>query len=83
MFICPKKNKSVVLLSSMHMTGEVEQTQSAKPEIIKYYNKTKGGVDTMDKMLAEYTLKRQTLRWPLAFFFNIIDITGLASYVVY
>jgi len=38
----PKKSKSVVLLSSIHITGRVEQTQSAKPEIIKYYNKTKG-----------------------------------------
>ena len=33
----------------MHMSGKVKETQSAKPEIIKYYNKTKGGVDTMKK----------------------------------
>ena len=67
----------------MHMSREVEETQSAKPEIIKYYNKTKGGVDTMDKMLAEYTVKRRTLRLPLAFFYNMIDVTGLACYVIY
>lgn len=79
----PKKNRSVVLLSSMHMTGEVEATQSSKPEIITYYNKTKGGVDTMDKMLGEYTVKRRTLRWPLAFFYNMIDVTGLASFIIY
>ena len=63
-----KKKKAVVLLSSMHMSGEVEETQLVKPEIIKYYNKTKSGVDTMDKMLGEYTVKRRTLRWPLPFF---------------
>ena len=34
----PKKKKAVVLLSSMHMSGKVEEAQSAKPEIIKYYN---------------------------------------------
>ena len=79
----PKKKKTVVLLSSMHMSTEVGETQSAKPEIIKYYNKTKGGVDTMDKMLGEYTVKRRTLRWPLAFFYNMIDVTGLACYVIY
>lgn len=67
----------------MHTTGEIENTIVAKPEIIKYYNKTKGGVDTMDKMLAEYTVKRRTLRWPLSFFFNIIDVAGLASYIIY
>ena len=64
----PKKKKTVVLLSSMHISGQVEETQSAKPEIIKYYNETKGGVDAMDKMLSEYTVKRRTLRWLLAFF---------------
>ena len=64
----PQKKKAVVLLSSMHMSGEVEEIQSAKPEIIKYYNKAKGGVDTMDKMLGQYTVKQRTLRWPLVFF---------------
>ena len=46
----PKKKKAVVHLSSMHMSGEVEETQSAKLETINYYNKTKGGVDTMETM---------------------------------
>ena len=57
-----KKKKAVVLLSSMHISGKVEETQSSKLEIIKYYDKTKGGVDTMDKMLGEYTAKRRTLQ---------------------
>ncbi|KAL4123045.1 hypothetical protein QTP88_015277 [Uroleucon formosanum] len=77
----PKKNKSVILLSTMHMTDE--QTVTAKPEIIKYYNQTKGGVDTMDKMLSEYTVKRRTNRWPLAFFYNMIDIAALSAYIIY
>ena len=61
----------------MHMSVEVEETQSAKPEIIAYYNKTKSGVDTMDEILGEYIVKRQTLRWPLAFFYNMVNVTGL------
>ena len=44
----PKKKKGVVILSSMHMSGEVEETLSAKLEIIKYYYKTKCGVDTIN-----------------------------------
>lgn len=79
----PKKKKSVILLSTMHMTGEVENTDAAKPEIIKYYNKTKGGVDVMDKMLGEYTVKRRTKRWPLALFYNMVDVAALASYILY
>ena len=37
----------------------------------------------MDNMLGEYTVKQQTLRWSLAFFDNMIDVTGLACYVIY
>ena len=38
---------------------------------------------TMDKMLREYTVKRRTLRWPLIFFYNVIDVTSLPCYVIY
>lgn len=37
----------------------------------------------MDKMLGRYTTKKSTQRWPLAFFYNIIDIACLASYIIY
>ncbi|KAL1457149.1 hypothetical protein WDU94_001810 [Cyamophila willieti] len=59
-----------------------EETETAKPEIITFYNQTKGGVDTQDKMLTEYTVKRKTWRWPLALFFNMIDVTALAAYII-
>lgn len=79
----PKKNKAVILLSSMHTTGDISQNEAAKPEMILYYNNTKGAVDTLDKMLHEYTTKRKTRRWPLAFFFNILDIAALAAYIIF
>ena len=65
------------------MSGEVAEKLSVKPEIINYYNKTKGGIDSMDRMLGEYTMKRQSLRWPLAFLCNMINVNGLASYIIY
>lgn len=85
MTICsyvPKKNKAVVMLSTVHYDKVTSGTQH-KPEIILNYNKTKGGVDNFDKMLGEYTTKRRTQRWPLAFFYNIIDIGAFASFVLY
>lgn len=78
-----KKKKAVIMLSTMHFTPSIESTLTAKPEIIKYYNKTKGGVDNMDKLLGEYTCKRRTSRWPLSLFFNAIDVAALASYIIY
>lgn len=61
---CPQKNKVVLLVSSYH--GETDA--SGKPEIINFYNRTKGGVDTFDRMITLYTVSRKTSRWPMRFF---------------
>jgi hypothetical protein len=37
----------------------------------------------MDKMLAEYSVKRRDNRWPLAFYYNMIGVAALAAYVIY
>lgn len=54
-----------------------------KPEIIEHYNRTKGGVDVMDKMAGAFSVKRKTLRWPVAFFYNIIDVAAVAAFLIY
>jgi len=59
----PKKNKSVVLLSSMHHTSDVSTEDHRKPEIILFYNSTKGGVDTVDLMVRYYSCRIKTRRW--------------------
>lgn len=81
--LCPeKKNKSVLLLSTVHYNMDTSGTQK-KPEVIHFYNKYKSGVDSMDQMLGTYTCKRRTRRWPYAFFFNILDIAALATHIIY
>jgi hypothetical protein len=52
----PKKNKSVVLLSSLHHDSAI-CSDSGMPEIIEFYNKTKGAVDMLDQMCARYTVQ--------------------------
>lgn len=78
----PKKNKAVVLLSTSHYDTEISDTKS-KPQMILDYNKTKGATDTMDKMLSEYSCQRRTNRWPLAFFYNMLDIAALAAVIIF
>ncbi|KAG0722934.1 Acid ceramidase [Chionoecetes opilio] len=56
--------KTVLLMSSMHTQPSI--TGTGKPEMIDFYNKTKGGVDTFDQMCAQYSCSRKTKRWPLA-----------------
>lgn len=79
----PKQSKSVVLLSTMHSTGEIDNTEQQKPKIILDYNNTKGGVDTFDQMIHEYSSKRKTNRWPLAYFYNLMDTSALAAYNIW
>lgn len=76
-----KKGKAVILLSTMHDDKAVDDSsQKKKPEVIQYYNKTKGGVDTMDQMVSNYTCKRRTRRWPMVLWYNMLDVATLNAY---
>ncbi|XP_037942532.1 piggyBac transposable element-derived protein 4-like [Teleopsis dalmanni] len=75
----PKKNKCVNLLSTVHYTKTCEGA-AMKPEAILYYNANKAGVDCMDQMMSHFTTKRQTRRWTLAFFCNMINVAALAAF---
>ena len=70
-----------MLLSMMHYDTETQGPKNST--MIVDYNKFKGGVDNMDKCLGEYTTKRKTNRWPLAFFYNTIDLSAFAAYLIY
>jgi len=47
------------------------------------YNSSKGGVDTADQMLRMYTTKRMTRRWPMAIFYNMVDVSALNGFIVW
>jgi len=69
----PKKNKIVLLLSSLHRDNKVDNA-TKKPDMVLYYNKYKGATDAMDKNCHNYSTARRTRRWPLQFFYNISSI---------
>ena len=71
----------VLLLSSMHCTATLNE--KGKPEIIEYYNSTKGGVDAFDEMCALYSCHRRTRRWPLCMFFWMVNAAIINAMVVY
>ncbi|XP_049927217.1 piggyBac transposable element-derived protein 4-like [Epinephelus moara] len=79
----PKRGKNVVLLSTKHRAPEISGEKKRKPQIILDYNCCKGGVDTMDEMISTYSCRRRTRRWPLALFFNMLDISALNAYIVW
>ncbi|XP_047531408.1 piggyBac transposable element-derived protein 4-like [Vanessa atalanta] len=78
----PKKNKAVILYSSMHHDNTIDTTTN-KPEVIMEYNRTKGGVDAVDQKCSVYSCSRRTVRWPLAVMFRILDMCGTNAFVIY
>lgn len=80
--VVPKKNRAVLLLSSMHHNIATDENNK-KQEIVSYYNKTKAGVDLLDMKCAIYTSSSRTRRWPLAIFFQMIDISTVNSFIIY
>ncbi|XP_061899232.1 uncharacterized protein LOC133647122 [Entelurus aequoreus] len=79
----PKRRKTVYVLSSMHSTIQTQDTTKKKPNTITQYNTTKCGVDVMDQMVRGYTVRAGTRRWPVAVFYNMIDIAALNAHVLY
>ena len=78
---CPKTNRVVNMLSTMHSQSEIESSSDQKPSIILFHNKTKGGVGTLDRMLRSYSIKRMTRRWPLVLCYNMIDVSAINAFM--
>lgn len=66
----------------MHSNNNVD-SKTQKPEIVLFYNSTKGGVDTVDQMCGNYTVQKRTKRWPLVIFYQLLNIAGINSNVIY
>ncbi|XP_060845653.1 uncharacterized protein LOC132925264 [Rhopalosiphum padi] len=66
----------------MHHDSKID-IETRKPEIIMDYNCTKGGVDTVDKMCAAYSVSRITKRWPLVIFYSLMNIAGINAQVLF
>ena len=78
-----KEKKNVCILSTMHTSVEIGDDPKKKPETVHYYNRTKVGVDVLDKMLRQYSARAATRRWPVAVFYNMLDMAALNAWVLY
>lgn len=54
-----------------------------KPEIILQYNRWKGAVDTLDKLVGTYRSKRKFKRWPLVVFVNMLDVSAINAFIIF
>ncbi len=80
----PKKN--VIVLSTEHGQAIIPQLDfnvKKKPNTILTDNPKKVGVDSVDQMSRQYSLKAPTRRWPVCVFNNILNMTIINSWVIY
>ncbi|RWS03168.1 piggyBac transposable element-derived protein 4-like protein, partial [Dinothrombium tinctorium] len=60
-----------------------DKSKKFKPFIILEYNRTKGGVDTMDQLIKQYPPFFKTRRWPFRVMQNMLSIAGINAYKLY
>ena len=79
-----KRNKNVVVMSTMHRDCAVApQAPKKNPDILRFYNLTKGAVDSVDQMAPAYSTKRITRWWPMVLFYNTLDLSTIAARIVW
>ena len=76
------KSRTVILLSSSHTSSDTIDDESRKPLLIFDYNQFKGRVDTLDENIEEFSVRRKTVRWPLLFFYNLIDVATNNAHII-
>ncbi|KAG8269740.1 hypothetical protein J6590_108806 [Homalodisca vitripennis] len=85
--------KSVSVLSNYHNPSKVvkvlrgDSTGTRKlvdcPVSISDYNQNMGGVDRFDQLLATYNITWKSRRWWLKFFYYLVDLSIVNSFVSY
>ena len=78
-----KRSKTVYLLSTLHTGTSCETEGKRKPHSVVFYNNNRYGVDMLDSMCRQMTTKAGCRRWPLAVFFNILDLAGVNAHILY
>lgn len=61
----------------------MDDSENKLPEVISFYNLTKGGADTVDELAAAYDIYRNSHRWPLELFFCFMNTAGMNSQIVH
>ncbi|XP_055079099.1 piggyBac transposable element-derived protein 4-like [Periophthalmus magnuspinnatus] len=78
-----KKTRNVLILTTAPHDEQEQQQQQHKPAAVLHYNRTKGGVDNLDKVTGTYSCRRKTCRWPMVIFHNMIDVSAYNAFVLW
>ena len=71
-----KLRKNVCILSTVHTGVGTFSGAKAKPE-------SENGKDVPDQMARAYSVKDGKQRWPVAVFYNILDLAGIRGHIAF
>ena len=70
-------------MSTFHHNPEIrEERDDNKPQLILDYNRTKGAVYNVDKLVRTYSTIRKSRRWPMAVFGNLLSLAAFNAFVI-
>ena len=72
----------IMLLCLTHIENSVSTDECKILLMILDYNQRKGGVDMTDENLEEFLCRRKTVRWPLLFFYHMVDAAANNVYIL-
>lgn len=87
-------NRSVLMASTKHMAEPVHDVKRydkkekkyvlvPRPFVIEEYNRSMGGVDLADRLIAYYRISMRTKKWPVRFCFHFVDMAITNSWIEY
>ena len=85
-YVVPSKSKgrkNVIVLSSQEPYLGVIKDEKAKPQIIKFYDFTKGGTDIVDQRSVSFTTSTKTKKWTRKTLSFMLDTTRVNSQTIH
>ena len=72
-------NRNIIDLTTLHDTVKVSNNKRSKPQVLIKYNHTKGGIDIVDLLSTDHTIRIKWKRWLLDAFSFILDMVKTNS----
>uniref|UniRef100_A0A182N4M6 PiggyBac transposable element-derived protein domain-containing protein n=1 Tax=Anopheles dirus TaxID=7168 RepID=A0A182N4M6_9DIPT len=85
------KRKDVLLLMSSHTEDvsnpcdatDMDQLQAQHMQLVELYRRTRSTAREIRKTYAKYDVARSTRQWPLAVFFNLMNLCAINAWCIY
>ena len=87
-------NKPVYVVSTAHSTVPLDSisrwskkehkiVEACRPDAVKQYNASMGGVDLVNRMVSNYRISARTCKWPVRVILHFLDCALTNAWILY